>query len=87
VWPDGSREAVDVVIWCTGFKPALDHLAPLGVVGPGGRVAVRGTRSVAEPRLWLVGYGDWVGYASATIVGVGRTARTTVDEIARDLGR
>jgi hypothetical protein len=38
---------------------------------------------VREPRLWLVGYGDWTGYASATLIGVGRTARTTVDEIVQ----
>jgi hypothetical protein len=29
-----------------------------------------------------VGYGDWTGYASATLVGVGRAARATVEEIA-----
>lgn len=82
VWGDGSEMAADAVIWCTGFKPALDHLRPLGVVGPEGRVAVEGTRSVAEPRLWLVGYGEWTGFASATLVGVGRSARATVAEIA-----
>jgi putative flavoprotein involved in K+ transport len=80
-WPDGRNEAVDSVIWCTGFAPALDHLAPLGVVGPDGRVAVEGTRSVAEPRLWLVGYGGWTGFASATLVGVGRSARQTAQEV------
>lgn len=82
VWGDGSETAVDAVVWCTGFKAALDHLRPLGVVGPDGRVAVEGTRSVAEPRLWLVGYGEWTGFASATLVGVGRSARATVAEIA-----
>lgn len=81
VWPDGREEPVDAVIWCTGFRPSLGHLAPLGVVDPTGRVAVRGTRSVAEPRLWLVGYGEWTGYASATLIGVGRSARATVAEI------
>lgn len=82
VWEGGARTPADAVIWCTGFKPALDHLRPLGVVSPDGRVSVRGTRSVAEPRLWLVGYGDWTGFASATLIGVGRSARSTVDEIA-----
>jgi hypothetical protein len=56
------------------------------VIAPNGRVEVRGTRSVREPRLWLVGYGDWTGYASATLIGVGRTARATVDEIVGALG-
>jgi thioredoxin reductase len=84
-WPDGSRTREDVVIFATGFGPALRHLAPLGVMAPNGRIEVRGTRSVREPRLWLVGYGDWTGYASATLIGVGRTARATVEEIARVL--
>jgi cation diffusion facilitator CzcD-associated flavoprotein CzcO len=83
VWPDGRRTREDAVIFATGFRPALAHLAPLGVIEPNGRITVRGTRSVREPRLWLVGYGDWTGYASATLIGVGRTARTTVDEIVQ----
>jgi putative flavoprotein involved in K+ transport len=86
-WPDGSRTREDAVIFATGFRPALRHLAPLDVLAPNGRIEVRGTRSVHEPRLWLVGYGDWTGYASATLIGVGRTARTTVEEIVDALGR
>ena len=88
-WPDGREGAFDAVIWCTGFRPALGHLRPLGVVGEDGRVEVEedgaGTRSAAEPRLWLVGYGEWTGYASATLIGVGRSARATVEEIAAAL--
>lgn len=30
VWSDGSQMAVDAFIWCTGFRPALDHLSGLG---------------------------------------------------------
>ncbi len=85
VWPDGRRTPEDAVIFATGFRPALDHLAPLDVGAPNGRIEVRGTRSVREPRLWLVGYGEWTGYASATLIGVGRTARATAEEIARAL--
>lgn len=86
-WPDGRRTREDAVIFATGFRPALGHLSGLGVIGPGGRIEVRGTRSVREPRLWLVGYGDWTGYASATLIGVGRSARATVDEIVGALGQ
>lgn len=85
-WPDGTREAVDTVIWCTGFRPALAHLAPLGLRGRRGRIATDGTRAVAEPRLHLIGYGDWTGPASATLIGVGRTARDASQRI-RDLLR
>lgn len=86
VWPDGREERFDAVVWCTGFRPVLGHLAPLGVLDAAGRVEVRGTRSVREGRLWLVGYGDWTGFASATLIGVGRSARATVEEIAGVLG-
>lgn len=84
-WPDGRETREDAVIFATGFRPALAHLASLELAGPNGKIETRGTRSVREDRLWLVGYGDWTGYASATLIGVGRTARATVDEIARTL--
>jgi len=83
VWPDGTEHEIDAIIWCTGFRPALDHLIDLGVVGANDFVEVDGTRSVREPLLWLVGYGEWTGYASATLIGVGRSARQTVTEIAQ----
>ena len=51
IWLDGHEELFDAVIWCTGFRPALDHLEPLGLVGSDGRVEVEGTRSTGEPRL------------------------------------
>ncbi|MBO1537295.1 ArsO family NAD(P)H-dependent flavin-containing monooxygenase [Pseudomonas sp. OA65] len=82
IWTDGRESAVDVVIWCTGFRPALQHLEALGVLNNEGRVVVEGTRSMQEPRLWLVGYGEWTGSASATLIGVTRTARSTANEIA-----
>jgi putative flavoprotein involved in K+ transport len=85
VWADGREERVDAVIFATGFRPALEHLAPLGVLEPDGRVAITpggsGTRSAREPSLWLLGYGEWTGFASATLIAVGRTARAMVDEI------
>ena len=80
-WADGREMDADAVVLATGFRPAVRHLAALGVTEPNGRIAVRGTRSIREPRLWLVGYGDWTGYASATLIGVGRSARATVDDI------
>ena len=80
-WPNGEDEQIDAVIWCTGFRPALHHLLPLGVVEADGRVAVENSRSTRQPLLWLMGYGDWTGAASATIIGVTRTAREMVGQI------
>ncbi len=86
-WGDGSGQDADVILWCTGFRPDLPHLAPLGLRRDGIHPATTGTRAVDEPRLHLVGYGDWTGPASATLIGVGRTAREAVREIAADLAR
>jgi cation diffusion facilitator CzcD-associated flavoprotein CzcO len=86
-WADGSQMAADVVIWCTGFRPALRHLAPLGLRDAGGHIATvprdgaPGTEAAGTPGLFLVGYGDWTGPASATLIGVGRTARDTAAAI------
>jgi len=80
-WADGREEPVDAVLWCTGFRPALGFLADLGVLQPNSRVATTGTQATALPGLWLVGYGSWTGFASATLIGVGRSARATVGEI------
>ncbi|WP_435090677.1 ArsO family NAD(P)H-dependent flavin-containing monooxygenase [Micromonospora aurantiaca (nom. illeg.)] len=84
-WADGAAEACDAVIWCTGFRPNLTHLAPLLPGWRHGKVAIEGTRSVDEPRLYLLGYGDWTGSALATLVGAGRTAKATVADIAARL--
>ena len=83
-WADGTAHDADAVIWCTGFRPALQHLRNLGLRGEGGRVPVggpSGTRALREPRVHLVGYGDWVGPASATLAGVGQSARDTVTDL------
>ena len=84
-WDDGTTWDCDAVLWCTGFRPSLAHLEPLGVVDERGRVPVEGNRSVAEPRLHLLGYGDWTGFASDTIIGAGRAAKSTVAEIVTAL--
>ncbi|BCM68687.1 hypothetical protein EASAB2608_04021 [Streptomyces sp. EAS-AB2608] len=85
-WADGTRAEADAIIWCTGFRPTLSHLAPLRLRDCHGRIAVEGTRAVGEPRLHLLGYGDWTGPASATLIGVGRPAREAARDIAASLG-
>jgi putative flavoprotein involved in K+ transport len=84
-WQDGRTQAADVILWCTGFRPDLAHLSPLRLRGSSGQVATAGTRAVEEPRLHLVGYGDWTGPGSATLIGVGRTAREAVTELTAGL--
>ena len=75
-WPDGTTWAADAIIWCTGFRAALPHLAPLRLREPGGGIRMDGTRVVAEPRIHLVGYGP-----SASTVGANRAGRAAAREI------
>lgn len=98
-WPDGRTRAYDAVIWCTGFRPALRHLGPLGLRTREGRPRTvppqladdrLGRRSAVvaadDPRVLLVGYGDWCGPASATLIGVNRAARDAAEAIAVSSG-
>ncbi|MEU9418345.1 ArsO family NAD(P)H-dependent flavin-containing monooxygenase [Streptomyces sp. NPDC048272] len=80
-WADGTRAEVDAVIWCTGFRPALAPFSALRLRGARGHIATEGTRAIDEPRLHLLGYGDWTGPASATLIGVGRPARDAALQI------
>ena len=44
------------------------------------------TASADEPRPHLLGYGDWAGPASATLIGAGRPAREAARAITALLG-
>lgn len=83
-WPDGTVVEADVILWCTGFRSALDHLAPLRLRGPGGGIRMDGrmaTRVAAEPRLHLLGYGP-----TASTIGANRGGRSAVTELLAELG-
>ncbi|MDX2681963.1 NAD(P)-binding domain-containing protein [Streptomyces sp. NY05-11A] len=77
-WDDGRRVDADVILWATGFRAAVEHLAPLRLREPGGGVRVEGTRAVADPRIHLVGYGP-----SASTIGANRAGRAAVRDIRR----
>jgi len=81
VWADGHTEKADAVIFCTGFLPALQHLSSLDIINAEGEIPTNETRAKGIEGLWLVGYGNWTGFASATLIGVGRTAKKTVEEV------
>ncbi|MEX5295640.1 ArsO family NAD(P)H-dependent flavin-containing monooxygenase [Kocuria sp. CPCC 205268] len=84
-WADGREQDVDAVIWCTGFRPALRHLRPLHVRDDNRSICIDGTASTTVDGLYLVGYGDWTGPGSATLIGVGPTAKATAAALQRRL--
>lgn len=87
VWPTGQEEAFDAVVWCTGFHTDLAHLNTLNIFDEAGKVDTIGTRSNCISGLRFVGYGDWCGFASATLIGVQRHAKSTALEVASYLKR
>ncbi|OZE87544.1 pyridine nucleotide-disulfide oxidoreductase [Rhodococcus sp. 15-649-2-2] len=84
VWDDGSSQRADVILWATGFRSALDHLAPLRLRGHGGGIVMDGrlaTRVAANHRVHLLGYGP-----SASTIGANRAGRAAVTELLETLG-
>ncbi|WP_394613409.1 FAD-dependent oxidoreductase [Lentzea sp. JNUCC 0626] len=81
LWGSGERFDADVILWATGFRHDLEHLAPLHLRGAGGGIQVDGTRVVSDPRIHLVGYGP-----SASTVGANRAGRAAVRELVGYLG-
>ena len=76
-WADGTFEHVDVILWATGFRPAIEHLGPLHLRSPRGGIQLDGTTAVADPRVQLVGYGP-----SASTIGANRAGRTAARGVA-----
>ncbi|MFD7014244.1 NAD(P)-binding domain-containing protein [Streptomyces sp. NPDC059928] len=81
-WDDGRSIEADVIIWATGFRPVIDHLAPLRLREPGGGIRLEGTRAVRDERVHLVGYGP-----SASTIGANRAGRAAVRDIRQLLER
>lgn len=77
-WDDGRVIEADTLLWATGFRAAIGHLAPLRLREPGGGITLDGTRAVRDPRVHLVGYGP-----SASTIGANRAGRAAVRDIRR----
>ena len=78
---DGTYQPADVILWATGFRQAVGHLAPLRLRGDLGGIALNGTTVAADPRIHLIGYGP-----SQSTVGAnraGRAAATAVSQLLR----
>ncbi|ONK09966.1 NAD(P)-binding domain-containing protein [Streptomyces sp. MP131-18] len=75
-WADGRAVAADTLLWATGFRAAIDHLAPLRLREPGGGIRLDGSRVVRDPRVHLVGYGP-----SASTIGANRAGRAAVHDV------
>lgn len=84
-WSDGTVVRADVILWCTGFRSSLDHLAPLMLREPdSGGIVMTGrlaTQVARDPRIHLVGYGP-----SASTIGANRAGAAAASELKSFLG-
>ena len=78
VWADGHFERFDAVLWATGFRPDVAHLAPLRLRESTGGIALDGTQAVRDARVQLVGYGP-----SASTIGANRAGRVAARNVLR----
>ncbi|UOE21928.1 NAD(P)/FAD-dependent oxidoreductase [Thermobifida halotolerans] len=76
-WTDGTTEPVDTIVWATGFRPVLTHLAPLRLRSELGGIKLADTRAAVDPRVHLVGYGP-----SASMISAHRAAATAARVLA-----
>lgn len=78
IWPDDVRERVDVVLFATGYRPALDYLTDLAPTDGAGRPRHVGGVSTIHPGLGYLGLEWQRSPSSNTLRGVGRDARYLV---------
>ncbi len=79
-WPDGTVTEVDAIIWATGFRPELRHLAPLKLREKKGGLTVASGASWQDPRIFLAGYGP-----QASTIGANRAGRVIARQIMAQL--
>ena len=75
-WADGTFQSADAIVWSTGFRPELRHLAPLKLREKEGGISVGGGSSWKDGRIFFAGYGP-----QASTIGANRAGR----QIARQV--
>lgn len=87
VWSDGSREPVDVVLFATGYRPAVGYLAGIGALDANGAPQHRKGVSLTHPGLAYLGLEFQRSFSSNTLRGVHRDAGFVAKVLARQLRR
>ncbi|MBO9577685.1 MAG: NAD(P)/FAD-dependent oxidoreductase [Microbacteriaceae bacterium] len=87
-WAPGVREdgveflPADAILWATGFRPELRHLAPLRLREQAGGVVVAQGTSWRDPRVFFAGYGP-----QASTIGANRAGRFVARQVVASLSR
>jgi cation diffusion facilitator CzcD-associated flavoprotein CzcO len=81
-WADGTFQKVDAIVWATGFRPELRHLAPLRLREKEGGISVGGGLSFKDPRIFFAGYGP-----QASTIGANRAGRMIARQVVAGLSK
>ncbi|MET0303436.1 MAG: NAD(P)-binding domain-containing protein [Microbacteriaceae bacterium] len=79
-WSDGRFEPVNAIIWATGFRPELRHLAPLKLREKQGGITVGQGASWRNSQIFFAGYGP-----TASTIGANRVGRTIARQVVATL--
>lgn len=85
VWADGRSEAVDSLVFATGFRPNIPFLAGLPLLDDQGQVLQHQGLARHVPGLFFVGLPRQRNFASATLRGVGPDVAHLVPHVLRHL--
>ena len=84
VFVDGRREAFDVIVYATGYRPALQHLAGLVTTDPAsGLPPVHTFESSEVPGLYFLGLDMQRNYRSRYLRGIREDAEQLAELLAR----
>lgn len=86
IWRDGTHEAVDTILYATGFRPDnLPYLMNIDALDETGKAAHQEGISTQVDGLFYIGREGLIAPASATLRGVSRDARHISGEVQRYL--
>jgi cation diffusion facilitator CzcD-associated flavoprotein CzcO len=81
-WADGTFRAADAIVWATGFRPELRHLAPLKLREKEGGIVVAAGSAWKDPRVFFAGYGP-----QASTIGANRAGRLIARQVVATLSK
>jgi cation diffusion facilitator CzcD-associated flavoprotein CzcO len=85
-WSNGAFQQADAIIWSTGFRPELRHLAPLKLREKEGGVVIAQGAAWKDPRIFFAGYGPQASTIGANRAGrfIARQAIASLSKIKRE---
>lgn len=85
VWEDNTHEAVDAVIFATGYIPNFAYLNELNVLDESGKPLEKNGINQSSEKIHFVGLPWQTSISSATIRGSGKDAKLVVQSLTKEL--